>query len=135
MTRIVTGQAIPQKTDNLRGTAIEDRYYSWLHETECCVTGNPYGIEIAHTGGLPEGKGMSRKSNLDTCLPLVKSLHVIEERNRDYFWKSIGLSDHLVFAARLFEAFENGESAHTVLIDMQDKVNRAAVRLLLSNAA
>lgn len=135
MRLINTGQPIYQKTDNLRGTAIESRYYKWLHTYECCVTGNPYGLEIAHTGGLPEGKGTGRKANLDTCLPLIKPLHMIEEKNREYFWNVVGLPDHLVFAARLFEAFENGESGHTVLIDMRDQVNRNAVIKLLSNAA
>ncbi len=113
------------KTPNRRGTLIEKNYYRWLHQNAaCCLTGyTPF--EIAHTGGLSEGKGTGRKSNLETCLPLRLELHRHEEQGREKFWQLAGFPDHLAWAERLFDIFEANDDPTTLLWDMQERANRA----------
>lgn len=120
-----------QKQPKQRGTPLERRYYKWLHRMCFCVlTGNPT-FEIAHTGGLSEGKGMGRKSRLETCLPLIRPLHVIEERQRRTFWAEVGFPDHLDWAARLYDIFEAKDDPMSLLMDMNDRANIPAIAAML----
>lgn len=115
-----------QKTASLRGTATETRYFAWLHSYRtCCLTGRP-DIELAHTGGAAEGKGMARKAWLHTVLPLARALHHAEESNRAKFWHLAGFphKEHLAYAERLFEVFEQGDDPSALLADMQWQADR-----------
>lgn len=109
-----------------------DPYDKWMHERcTCVVTGQPI-FENAHTGDLRHGKGMSIKANRATILPLIAPLHWYEEKNRKMFWPTVGLPDYLKIAARLFEAFENGENPTGILTEAQGRVDRAYVRAVLN---
>ena len=124
--KLATGQALP-KEPRERFTALETRFNKWMHrECVCCVTGQPV-FEIAHTGR----KGMAYKSRLKTCLPLILLLHLIEERERPTFWVDVGLPDYTEYAAKLFECFERGECPQMLLQEMNGKVDRDYVRILL----
>lgn len=106
-----------------RGSTLERRYYKWLHSyRECCLTGR-HDIELAHTGGLTEGKGTGRKASVKTVLPLARPLHHIEERNRRGFWNAVGISDRLAFAERLFDLFEQNEPPNHLYADMRAKAD------------
>ena len=123
MTRIATRPVLP-KQPSLRFTARERRYYRWLHENgSCCMTGQrPF--ELAHTGGLAQGKGMGRKAAIWTVLPLIRDLHIAEERGRFEFWRNAGFPDHLDWAIRLYDIFEAKGDPASLLLDMQDRANR-----------
>lgn len=112
------------KDRSQRFTAAERNYFAWMHrECTCCLTGYPE-FEIAHTGGLSEGKGTSRKSWLNTCLPIRKELHLVEERNRSEFWSRAGFEDHLAWADRLHEIYTTEQDPNDLVADMQDLANR-----------
>lgn len=120
-------QPIHVKTPNLRGTPAEKRFYKWLHTYGvCCLTGQPQ-FEIAHTGGYAEGKGTARKAHVKTCLPLIRSLHIIEERNRAEFWDNVGFPDYLARAERLYDNYEAGYDPRDLLLEMSETCNRAFV--------
>ncbi|MEM6546468.1 MAG: hypothetical protein AAF713_01855 [Pseudomonadota bacterium] len=95
------------KHDNQRFTQEERRYYAWLHELPCCLSMVSIGVQVAHTGGLSEGKGVARKADLQTCLPLHYRLHYWEERNRRLFWRQVGV-DPIRWSAKLYQAFAEG---------------------------
>lgn len=120
-----------QKTPNLRGTTLEKRYNRWLHDNCSCVLTGYRPFEIAHTGGLSEGKGMGRKSALHTCLPLRKELHLIEEKSRETFWAEVGFPDHLAWAERLYDIFEAHDDPMALLMDMHERTNIIAVTEML----
>lgn len=122
--RVNTGQPIFQKTASARGTTLEARYYYWLHSWEtCCLSGRP-DIEVAHTGGYAQGKSMSRKAALETCLPIASALHRAEERDRVGFWEGVGLPDYLDWAQRLFDIFEANGDPRPLFADMQALADR-----------
>lgn len=111
----------------------ERRYYAWLHNFPCCLSGRP-DVQIAHTGGLAQGKGMGRKAALWTCLPLSFPLHVAEEANREAFWRGAGV-DRLPFAERLYGIFEGGASlidGFALIHDMQAKADRSYLAAILA---
>ncbi len=127
----ISPREIYQKTPSKRGTEKERRYYAWLHGNCACVlTGNPI-FEVAHTGGLAHGKGMGRKAALETCLPLIRDLHVIEERRRDLFWLEAGFPDYIAWAERLYDIFEKGDDPTALILDMNEGANREAIRNML----
>lgn len=102
-----------------RGSALEKRYHKWLHGyQECCLSGR-YDIELAHTGGTSEGKGMSRKAWLHTLLPLSRPLHHFEETRSDEFWAGVGIENYLTYAARLWDLFKANEPPHALYAEMQ----------------
>lgn len=118
-----------------RFSETERRYYAWLHNFPCCLSGRP-DVQIAHTGGLAQGKGMGRKAALWTCLPLSAPLHWAEEANRDAFWHGAGVKP-LPFAERLYDIFGNGASladGFALIGDMQAKANRFFLADILSRA-
>ncbi len=120
----ITRQPIYQKTPQTRFTPEERRYYAWLHaECTCCLTDWPE-FHIAHTGNWVDGKGMSIKSGLHTCLPLRFELHLVEEKNRGEFWHHAGINCHLDWARRLHEIYLSGQDPRDLLADMQAKANR-----------
>lgn len=111
----------------------ERRYFTWLHNFPCCLSGRTWDVQIAHTGGLAEGKGMGRKAALSTCLPLSYPLHVAEEANREAFWHGAGV-DRLPFAERLYDIFENGASladGFALIGDMQAQADRGYLAEIL----
>lgn len=120
------------KSPNLRGTTLEKRYFRWMHDNVSCVLTGYRPFEIAHTGGLLEGKGMARKSALWTCLPIRRELHLIEERNRREFWERVGFPDHLDWAARLYDIFEKHDDPLSLLMDMQDRASRGEIIRMLT---
>ncbi len=112
-------------------TSEETRYYGWLHNRcKCIVTGQPQ-FDIAHTGGLPEGKGMGIKANCNTCLPLIRPLHEHEEKNRALFWPTVGLPDHLEIAGQLFVAFKANQDPFWILEEAWTRVDHEYVRAIL----
>lgn len=118
-----------------RFSEAERRYYAWLHNFPCCLSGR-IDVQIAHTGGLTQGKGMGRKAALWTCLPLSHRLHVIEEANREAFWRCTGI-DRLAFAERLYDIYENGASladGYALIGDMQAKADRSYLASILSGS-
>lgn len=120
-----------QKERSLRGTPAEKRYYSWLHrECVCCLTLQPE-FDIAHTGTLLDGKGMGRKAALWTCLPLTRKLHIAEERGRARFWENVG-HNPTVWAARLYDIFEDQGDPKPLLWDMHENANLQYISELLS---
>lgn len=141
MSRITPQFPPSQKVRTERGTAEERRYFKWLHDLGvCCLTGRP-DIEIAHTGGLAEGKGMGRKSALWTCLPLAKPLHRVEEAGREMFWIHAGFppvlsGDRLVagqipWAERLHDHFTKNDNPAALIADMQARADRAYLAKIL----
>ena len=113
----------------------ERRYYAWLHNFPCCLSGR-IDVEIAHTGGLAQGKGIGRKAALWTCLPLSAPLHHAEEAGRDAFWRGAGVKP-LPFAERLYDIFENGASlsdGFALIGDMQAKADRAFLAEILGRS-
>jgi hypothetical protein len=122
----LTGQKPYQKEGTKRFTAEEQAYYEWLHQFECIVTGY-HPFEIAHTGGIAEGKGMSRKAHLETCLPLRRELHLIEEADSERFWTAIGLPHYLKLAKSLHEYFIKDENPLLFIRAVQDEVRRDVV--------
>ncbi|WP_226552938.1 hypothetical protein [Celeribacter naphthalenivorans] len=118
-----------------RYSAEERKYFRWLHSFGmCCLSGRP-DIEIAHTGGLAEGKGTGLKALVQTSLPLARALHHFEERNRADFWERAGFPDHIAWAQRLFDIWEKGGDryeAEALLRDMQDRASRAFLAEILS---
>lgn len=129
------GQSPVQKTDNMRGTATERRYFAWLATWgQCCVSGR-LDFDLAHTGGTGRGKGMGRKSHLSTVLPLARPLHVVEEQNRELFWARIGIPDRLDWAARLYDIFEAGDDPTSLFLDMQGKADRGFMAGILADLA
>jgi hypothetical protein len=120
-----------QKAPKQRGTALEKRYYRWLHQNCCCVLTGYHPFEIAHTGGLAEGKGTSRKAWIETCLPLRKQLHEAEERRRAAFWANVGFPDYLAWAERLYDIFEADSDPADLLMDMQERANRDEITSIL----
>jgi len=131
MTRIIPTQSVRQKEPNLRFTATERAYYTWLHDScACCLTGST-PIHCAHTGP----KAMARKAPLKTVLPLHHGLHIAEERNRRWFWEGAGIPDHLDFAERLFDLFETNQSPDDLLADMQARADRGFIATILRGAA
>ena len=128
MVELATDQLCP-KQERERFTDLEKAFYAWLHEfCTCCITGQPW-FEIAHTGR----KYMSLKSPLDTCLPLIKPLHMIEEGSRLTFWNDVGLPDYAKYAKRLFAAFKDGESPEMILQEMHGRINQQYVATLLGS--
>ena len=114
-----------------RGSPLERRYYAWMHlNCTCCVTGQPT-FEAAHTGGLSEGKGMGRKANVNTCLPLIKALHVRDEEARKTFWRTVGITDYRRQAAKLFDLFVAGKCPEAHIEAMQARVDQQYVAALL----
>ena len=109
---------------NLRGTSTESRYYRWLTGMPCCLSARTDRVQRAHTGGLSEGKGMSRKAPLWTVLPLYWSLHAVEERQRKRFWGEVGI-EPIPHAERLFDMFEVNDrtGAELMLADMHEAAN------------
>jgi hypothetical protein len=109
-----------------RYSAAERDYFRWLHSFgQCCLSGRPE-IDIAHTGGLKEGKGMGLKAVVETSLPLHWLLHRHEERYRDRFWRMAGFPDHIAWAQRLYDIYEKGGDryeAEALLRDMQDRAS------------
>lgn len=113
----------------------ERRYYAWLHNFPCCLSGR-VDVQIAHTGGLAQGKGMGRKAALWTCLPLSAPLHAAEEANREAFWRGAGV-DRLPFAERLYDIFEGGASlvdGFALIHDMQAQADRRYLAAILARA-
>jgi len=122
------------KAPKERYTPQEARYYAWLHDQgQCCLTGRA-DIELAHTGGLTEGKGTGRKAWLKTVLPIAKPLHVLEERNRRQFWVQAGHPDYLAWAERLFDIYEANYSPLALFLDMQEQADRAFLTTVLRAA-
>ena len=131
MSRVATKGPPPAKVSNLRGSTVETRYYKWLHlNCTCCVTGQP-AFDIAHTGGLAQGKGMSRKAWLQTCLPLIRPLHRLEEGKSEFFWPTVGLPNYLDDALALYQMFERGISPDADLEAMQGRIDQEYVATLL----
>ena len=124
-----------QKQGTLRGSPTETAYFKWLREPlvgQCCLTGSPY-FDLAHTAhGVAQGKGMGRKGPLDSVLPLKRPLHAIEESKGAEFWAAVGLPDHLAWAERLFEHFEQRLDPTEIFQDMQELSSRSVVRELLT---
>lgn len=119
----------------MRFSEAERRYYRWLHNFPCCLSGRP-DVQIAHTGGLAQGKGMGRKAALWTCLPLAAPLHWAEEAGRDDFWRGAGVRP-LPFAERLYDIFEAGGNladGFALIHDMQAMVNRDYLADILARA-
>lgn len=135
MSMVTPRPLLGQKVKSLRHTGIERRYYKWLHDNCCCVLTGYKPFDIAHTGGLSQGKGMATKAALHTCLPLRRELHLIEERSRKDFWAQVGLPDHLAWAERLYDNFETGDDPTTLLLDMQEQANRSVIASMLSKCA
>ena len=128
MVELATDQLCP-KQERERFTPEESAYNTWIHaHCTCCITGHPW-FEIAHTGR----KYMSLKSPLDTCLPLIKQLHMIEEGSRLTFWNDVGLPDYAKYAKRLFAAFKAGESPDMILQEMHGRINQQYVATLLGS--
>ena len=121
------------KQSNLRGHSVEMRYMSWLHNHGTCCLSGRIDIEIAHTGGLAQGKGLGRKANLSTCLPLSRPLHHAEERSRAEFWTRAGFpnNQHLDFAERLYDLFETNQPPADLFADMQAQADRAFLAEIL----
>ncbi|MDP5216731.1 hypothetical protein Q5Y75_05830 [Ruegeria sp. 2205SS24-7] len=133
MSRITPQFPPAQKVRTMRGSTEEKRYYKWLHlNCVCCLSGR-IDIELAHTGGPAEGKGMSRKAALWTVLPLSKPLHHAEERNRREFWKNVGIPypQHIEWAERLYDHFTKQDDPTALLADMQARANRAFLAQIL----
>lgn len=117
-----------------RFSEAERRYYAWLHNFPCCLSGRTWDVQIAHTGGLAQGKGMGRKAALWTCLPLSAPLHWAEETDRATFWRHAGVKP-LPFAERLYDIFENGASladGFALIGDMQAQADRAYLATILA---
>ncbi len=116
-----------------RYSRTEQYYFRWLHTLSCALTGNNIDIQIAHTGGLREGKGMRLKAPVNTCLPIHYRLHLEEEKNRAAFWKGVGF-DPVPFAERLFEIYEQGADsalAFDLLWDTRNKANQSFIAEIL----
>lgn len=116
-----------------RFSEAERHYYTWLHNFPCCLSGR-VDVQIAHTGGLTEGKGMGRKAALSTCLPLSAPLHWAEEAGRVNFWRGTGVSP-LPFAERLYDIFEAGGNladGFALIHDMQAKADRSFLAAILA---
>ena len=127
----VTPMPLRQKEPTLRGTSIERRYFIWMHAKTSCIGTLQWPIEVAHTGGLQEGKGMGRKAHLWTCIPLIRALHLEEEKNRPLFWERIGYPDHLTWAERLYDIFEADDDPSALIWDMHEGANHDYVREVL----
>ena len=131
MTDIAERGALGQKATKQRHTAQERAYYEWMHVNGACVLTLTPSFQIAHTGGLAQGKGMSRKAALNTCLPLYYALHHLEERHRARFWEAV-LPDYLDHAAALYECFKKGGDIYAVLAEANRKSNTDSVRDMLA---
>lgn len=122
------------KEPRTRHTAMEKAYFAWVRDTcVCCLTGQPT-FEISHTGSLAHGKGMAVKAVPWTCLPIIRALHVVEERGRDAFWREVGLPDHIEWAVRLYDIFEKREDPTPLLLDAQARANRPFIISILEKA-
>lgn len=112
-------------------------YFKWLHSYQtCCLTGRQ-DIQIAHTGGLAQGKGMALKSAVWTCLPLSAPLHWAEERGREDFWFNAGFQgeDRFHWSIRLHEIYQQNDDPTTLFADMQLRANRAYLATILEKVA
>lgn len=127
----LTGQQPRPRAKSERGTALERRYFAWLHSYQTCCLSGRMDIDLAHTGGLIDGKGLGLKSPLRTVLPLSRPLHHVEESRRGDFWTCAGVPDYRAFAKRLFKIFKQGEPPHDLFADMQAKANRAYLAQIL----
>ena len=118
-----------------RFSALERRYYRWLHSyQECCLTGR-HDIELAHTGGYAQGKAMGAKASVMTVLPLARDLHHAEEADRQAFWREVGIKDYLAFAERLFDLFEANEPPHVLYADMRARADLHFMAQILLRSA
>ena len=135
-----------------RGSATEKRFYAFMHSDfiTCCLTGQP-GPDTAHTGGVEHGKAMGMKAPLATCLPLIRPLHIEEERSRKTFWPRVGFDgdSRFDYSYRLYDLFEKldqyrnqpilqraqqiGAEVIALLADMQARANRAEIYDMLRN--
>ena len=121
------------KTPSQRHTPEERAFNRWLHSGgTCCLTDYPY-FHIAHTGGLPEGKGMGVKSWLGTGLPLRFELHLIEERTRETFWEQVGFADYLKWAEKLYDCHNAGGDPQDILQDMHRQADRTIIADMLTS--
>jgi hypothetical protein len=119
--------ALPyQKGEKYRFTKDERDYFKWLHdEATCCLTGQTEGIQLAHVGGLAEGKGMSIKCDYRFCLPIFWKLHQVEESQRDQFWRSAGFPDYKDWAVRLHDLYTTGQPKAPLIFEMYSMSNKA----------
>lgn len=130
MNRVLPQGEVRQRIPSERFTPQEKRYYKWLHEGggECCLTAQPK-FEIAHTGK----KHGPMKAPLNTCLPIIRGLHIIEERMRLIFWEQVGFPDYLDWAERLHDCHIEGGHPMDVLQEMQRQADRTIIADMLTD--
>lgn len=133
---LLNKEPLGQKLRSMRGSTEERHYNKWLHSWQTCCLSGRADIELAHTGTLSEGKGMSRKAALWTILPLSKPLHQAEERNRAGFWDCAGFPypKHIHWAERLYDHFTKGEAPDALFADMQARADRDFLEQILRGA-
>lgn len=121
------------KAAKYRFTKAESDYFSWLHDDPICVlTGQTEGINIAHVGGIGEGKGMGLKCPPIYCLPIIWKLHHVEEKNREWFWHGAGFPDYIAWAERLHDLHTTGQSKFPLVYEMNERANRDFIRKVLT---
>lgn len=113
-----------------RYSATEREYFAWLHTLQCALTGGNYSLDISHCGGYNEGKAMAKKADLDTCLPMVRALHLAQERNHVEFWAGVGI-DPLPVAFDLFRVFEAGRDPNNAFAVLNECAARADRQYLI----
>lgn len=89
----------------------------------CCLTGR-LDTDLAH---LRFFTGASIKPLPRETLPLARAIHEVQETGGLKFWRLAGVPDPLVWAERLHDCFtaNDPQSAETLLLDMQDRADRA----------
>ena len=89
----------------------------------CCLTGRP-DADLAHLRFLT---GAAIKPPPWQTLPLARAIHREQETGGQDFWEMAGISKPLVWAERLHDCFtaNDPQSAETLLLDMQDRADRA----------
>lgn len=129
MSRMEPVGTLRQRQPSKRFTPEERKFNRWLHNGgECCLTAQPV-FDIAHTGD----KAMAMKAPLDTCLPLIRGLHMIEERARARFWEQVGVPDYLDWAKMLFASFEDGCDPMDVISEIQRQADREIIADMLTD--
>lgn len=127
------------KSPNGRGTALEQRYMSWLHDDlPCCLSARTDAVQAAHISTVADGKGMGFKGPLPLILPLQHALHLSEEHSRRRFWQNAFPEDPRPWAERLYEIFAFGADraeAEALLADMHAMADLGYLAMILRKAA
>ena len=129
------------KHDNGRDSKEEREYYNWLadlYNYGCCLTGRTDAVQMAHVGDHRQGKGMGRKADFSTVLPLQHILHMEEESNRLQFWEmAIPGWSHIALAERLHDAHTQGDQSAAMLLlwEIRDAANRPYLEDIMRRVA